>query len=173
MKSKVLFGFIIAVFLFTGMPVWAQKAEDIQKHPNCKYCGMDREMFNYSRMLTTYGDGSDFGACSLHCAAVELALNIDKMPKTVMVADYSSKALIDAEQATWVMGGSKSGVMTRTPKWAFEKKADADAFIKENGGNLASFDSVLKASYSDMYEDTKMIREKRRMMKQKTMEHKH
>jgi len=150
-------------------------SDDIVKHPACKHCGMDREKFSHSRTLIEYEDGSSIGLCSLHCAAVELALNIDKMPKDVMTADYSSKALIDAEQATWVMGGSKSGVMTRTPKWAFERKADADAdsFIKEYGGNLASFDSVLKASYSDMYEDTKMIREKRRMMKHKTMEHKH
>ena len=52
-------------------------------------------------------------------------------------------------------------------KWAFEKKTDAEKFIKGNGGKLATFDQVMKASYEDMYADTKMIREKRKMMKMK------
>jgi nitrous oxide reductase accessory protein NosL len=64
--------------------------------------------------------------------------------------------------------------MTKRGKWAFEKKDDAEAFIKANGGTLISFDDVIKAAYTDMYEDTKMIRDKRKMMKQSPgMEHKH
>ncbi|MRR36998.1 NosL family protein, partial [bacterium] len=55
-------------------------------------------------------------------------------------------------------------------KWAFESRADAEAFIKENGGKPASFDEAIKAAYEDMYADTKMIREKRKM---RMMEHKH
>jgi len=35
-----------------------------------------------------------------------------------------------------------------------EKKEDADAFLKTNGGTPASFDEVIKAAYTDMYEDT-------------------
>jgi nitrous oxide reductase accessory protein NosL len=54
------------------------------------------------------------------------------------------------------------GVMTKRAKWAFEKKEDAEKFLKENGGKLASFDEVIKAAYDDIYEDTKMIREKRK-----------
>jgi hypothetical protein len=64
--------------------------------------------------------------------------------------------------------------VSRTGKWAFEKRLDAEAFIKTNGGVLATFDDAIKAAYNDMYEDTKMIREKRNMMKQKQMmEHNH
>ena len=62
-------------------------------------------------------------------------------------------------------------VMTKRAKWAFEKKDDAEAFIKENGGTLAAFDEAMKAAYEDMYTDTKMIREKRKMMKMKQMGH--
>jgi nitrous oxide reductase accessory protein NosL len=91
-----------------------------------------------------------------------------------MVADFGTKGLIDAEKAFWILGGSKPGVMSKRGKWAFEKKENAEAFIKSDGGTLASFDDVIKAAYNDMYEDTKMIREKRKMMKQgQTMEHKH
>ena len=149
--------------------------DDVAKQASCKYCGMDRKTFAHSRMLVSYEDGAALGTCSLHCAAVELALNIDKTPRTIEVGDYKTKKLVDAEKAFWVIGGSKPGVMTKRAKWAFESKADADAFIKENGGKPASFDEAIKASYEDMYADTKMIRDKRKMMKKMKApaEHKH
>lgn len=61
------------------------------------------------------------------------------------------------------------GVMTKRAKWAFEKKEDAEKFKAESGGELATFDQAIKAAYEDMYTDTKMIRERRKMRK---MEHK-
>jgi copper chaperone NosL len=60
------------------------------------------------------------------------------------------------------------GVMTKQAKWAFENKAEAQKFVDENGGEVVDFDRVMKASYEDMYQDNKMIRERRkqkRMMK--------
>jgi copper chaperone NosL len=159
------------VFVVLAMVVFAQ--EDIKQSASCKYCGMDRQKFDFTRMLIEYEDGTSTGVCSLHCAAVELALNIDKTPKAIKVGDFGTKTLIDAEKAFWVVGGSKPGVMTKRGKWAFEKKEDAEALIKANGGTLTSFDDVIKAAYTDMYEDTKMIREKRKMKKAQTMEHKH
>jgi nitrous oxide reductase accessory protein NosL len=68
-----------------------------------------------------------------------------------MVGDYSSKKLIDAEKAFWVLGGNKTGVMSIRGKWAFEEKGECNKFIKENGGRLANFDEVMKASFQDMY----------------------
>ena len=143
-----------------------QVAEDMQKHPNCPYCGMDRQKFAHSRMLVQYDDGSAFGACSLHCAAVDLALRLDKNPASILVADYNTKKLIDADKAAWVMGGNKPGVMTKRAKWAFADPKDAQAYMQENQGQSATFDEVMKAAYEDMYADTKMIREKRARMKQ-------
>ena len=119
-------------------------------------------MFAHSRMLLIYEDGSELGTCSLHCLAVDMALNIDKTPKSIQVADYNTKNLIDAEKAVWVIGGEKPGVMSKRAKWAFEKKADAEAFIKQYKGTLADFETAIKTSYEDMYSDTKMIREKRK-----------
>ena len=138
---------------------------DLQKHPSCTYCGMDRAKFSHSRVMIDYDDGSSFGACSLHCAAVDLAVNIDKTPKTIRVGDYASKNLIDAERAVWVVGGSKPGVMTGNAKWAFEDKGAAQKFIAENGGVLATFDEAMKTTYQDMYNDTKRIRERRALKK--------
>ena len=144
--------------------------EDIKKYPSCKYCGMDREKFGHSRMLVEYDDGTSLGTCSLHCMAVELAIHIDKTPKAILVGDYNLKTLMDAEKATWIIGGNKMGVMTKRAKWAFEKKEDAEKFKAENGGDLASFEKTIKAAYEDMYADIKMIRERRKMKK---VEHQH
>ncbi len=171
MKKRGSLPLAVVLLLFTGMVAIAQKTqEDVQKHPSCKYCGMNRQHFGYSRILIEYDDASTVGTCSIHCAAIELAINIDKTPRAIQVGDYNSKALIDAEKASWVIGGSKMGVMTKRAKWAFEKKEDAERFIKENGGETATFDVAMKDAYEDMYSDTKMIRERRKMRK---MEHKH
>ena len=171
-RNKVAVALVAAVvFTVLAMTVFAQ--DDIRQSQNCKYCGMDRQKFDFSRMLIEYDDGTSMGVCSLHCAAVELALNIDKTPKAIKVGDFGAKTLVDAEKAFWVVGGAKAGVMTKRGKWAFEKKDDAEAFIKTNGGSLTSFDEVIKSAYTDMYEDTIMIREKRKMKKTQPMEHKH
>jgi hypothetical protein len=43
-------------------------------------------------MLIHYRDGSAFGACSLHCAALELAYRPGKIPVKIQVADYHTKS---------------------------------------------------------------------------------
>ncbi len=133
---------------------------------------MDREKFAHSRFFIEYDDGTSAGTCSIHCAAVDLAINIDKTPKAMWVGDYGQKTLVEAEKAFWVIGGSKMGVMTKKAKWAFAKSEQAEQFKAANGGDLANFDQAIKTAYEDMYADTKMIRDKRKMAKQK-MEHKH
>ncbi len=162
MRACFCLAAIVVSLLVTGM-VFGQ--EDIKAHPSCQYCGMDREKFAHSRILIEYDDGTIVGACSLRCAAVDLAIHIDKTPKSVKVGDYNTKTLIDVEKAFWIIGGNKMGVMTKKAKWAFEKKEDAEKFRAENGGELASFEEAIKAAYEDMYQDTKMIRERRKMMK--------
>jgi copper chaperone NosL len=62
--------------------------------------------------------------------------------------------------------------MTKNAKWAFAEKAEAEKFQREFGGRVAGFDEALDAAYKDLAEDTKMIRERRKMRKMKMMEHK-
>lgn len=162
MASRHWATWLLVISLVSVPTAFAQKAPDVQQHPSCKYCGMDREQFAYSRFLIEYDDGTQFAACSIHCAAVDLARNIDKLPKSMQVGDHGTKKLIDAESATWVLGGNKPGVMTKRAKWAFEKKEDAEIFVKENGGEIVLFDRAMQATYEDMYADTRMIREKRK-----------
>jgi len=166
--KKISMLIIMMVCVLTVAVAFAQ--DDIKKYPSCKYCGMDREKFAHSRMLVEYDNGSSEGTCSLHCMAMELALHIDKTPKAIFVGDFNDKKLLDVEKASWIIGGNKMGVMTKRAKWAFGKKEDAEKFKAENGGESAVFDVAIKAAYEDMYADTKMIRERRKMRK---MEHKH
>jgi len=170
MKRQILSVLLVTSLLFIAGVAFGH--EDCQTQPKCKYCGMDREKFDFSRMLVEYDDGTMLGTCSIHCLAVDLALNIDKTPRSIQVGDYNTKTLIDAEKAFWVVGGNKPGVMTKQAKWAFEKKEDAEKYIQENGGSLASFDDAMKATYEGMYADTKMIREKRKAMKMQGAGHK-
>ena len=163
MKRNILSTVFLACLLSLAGLAIAQ--EDINVAPSCKYCGMDRTKYAHSRILVTYDDGTKLGTCSIHCLATDLAINIDKTPVSIEVGDYHSHNLIDAEKAFWVIGGHKPGVMTQQAKWAFAKKEDAEKFIKEDGGTLATFDEAMKATYESMYTDTKMIREKRKMMK--------
>ncbi len=167
MRRSFIFMAVILLCLFVAGWVFAQ--DDLKKYPSCKYCGMDREKFSQSRILIEYDDGTTEGMCSLHCAALDLAIHIDKTPKSIEVGDYGSKKLINTEKASWIIGGNKMGVMTRRAKWAFEKKEDAEKFKAESGGDLVTFEQAVKAAYEDMYADTKMIRERRKMKK---MEHK-
>jgi hypothetical protein len=42
---------MVALFAVSATVAFAQKAEDIQKHPVCKYCNMDRQQYAHSRFL--------------------------------------------------------------------------------------------------------------------------
>jgi nitrous oxide reductase accessory protein NosL len=165
---KKSFAIVISMFVIFISLGLAYAHEDTKAHPGCVYCGMDRVKFAHSRMLIEYDDGTATPFCSIHCAAVDLAIKIDKTPKSIMVGDYQTQELISAEKAFWVLGGSKMGVMTKRAKWAFAAKESADKFVSENGGKVIDFDEALKASYEDMNDDTKAIREKRKMRRMKS-----
>ncbi len=159
-------GLIFLCLVLAAMPVSAQapRQEDMQ---SCRYCGMDRQKFAHSAMMIEYEDGTMAPMCSIHCAAVDLAINIDKTPKLITVGDYNTKKQVNAETACWTIGGDLPGVMTKRAKWAFENRADCEKFSREHGAQVATFDDAMKASYEDMYADTKMIRDKRKMRRQK------
>ncbi len=133
-------------------PAVYAKKNDLQAHPECKYCGMDRRKFDFSRMLLAQKDRSVSGTCSIHCTAIDLALNYEKPPVFIGVGDYVTRKLINAQDAYWVIGGDRPGVMSIRGKWAFEKRKDAADFVKEHGGTIRAFDDALQAAFEDMWE---------------------
>ena len=146
--------FIGMAFVFAGNDI--KGMEDILSIPECKYCGMRRSSFAHSRMLLERDNIGRVGTCSLNCTAVDYMSDMDHLPSSIQVGDYRSKRIIDAEKAYWVIGGNKSGVMTERAKWAFEKKRDADTFIRRHGGVPATFEEAVRASYVDMYKEMKL-----------------
>ena len=142
---------------------------DIVKYPKCPYCGMDRKQFHHSRHLVHYQDDRVDATCSLHCAALSLALNLDRRPQAIYAADFGAKAdpkpLVNVDTATYLIGSKLPGVMTQQSKVAFGSKAAAEAAKTENSGELGDFDAALQAAYQSMANDTLMIRKKRAEMK--------
>jgi nitrous oxide reductase accessory protein NosL len=131
---------------------------------SCAYCGMYKSKFGHSWVILEHDDGSATGVCSIHCAAIDMALHTGKTIRKITVGDYNTQKQINADKAFWVIGGEIMGVMTARAKWAFETKAGADNFITHHGGRPATFSEVIKAAFEDMYQDTLMIRKKRRLI---------
>jgi len=114
--KKILGLVLVLVGLGLSMGSIAFGQDDVKEIGECLYCGMDRGKFAHSRMLVRYEDGTNVGTCSIHCLAVNLTVNIDKTPRAIMVGDYGTKKLIDAEKAVWMMGERKMGAMTERAK---------------------------------------------------------
>jgi copper chaperone NosL len=153
MKSKwhiPVFVFAVILLSIAGTIALAQSNSDIEEHRDCRYCNMDRKAYGFSRMLVQYEDGTVVGVCSLHCALVDLDANPGRKVKALLVADRSNRNLLDVEKAVWVMGGKKSGVMTKRAKWAFESKEGAEAFIAKYEGKIVSWAEILAAAREDL-----------------------
>jgi copper chaperone NosL len=139
--------FIGLLLCLAGTAVFS--GDDIDTHRSCAFCGMDRKAYGFSRMLIQYADGMEAGVCSLHCAVIELDANKDRKVKALLVADREDRTLVPAETAFWVIGGSKRGVMTQRPKWAFSTPAAAENFIKTWGGTIITWNEALAAARED------------------------
>lgn len=159
--SKRFLSVALGLLLLWLTPSSGLAGSDISEFPSCQYCGMFRDKFAHSRMLIEYEGGGKVPLCSLHCAAIDLANNIDRAPTAIGVGDFGTKELIGVENAFWVLGGEGAGVMTARPKWAFAKREDAEKYILRHGGALVSFEEAMAAAYQDMSRDTRMIRDKR------------
>jgi copper chaperone NosL len=151
MKHNIIITAVCVFFLSVLGIVFASTPgeEDIDRHRECVQCGMDRKAYGFSRMLVVYEDGSSAGLCSLHCAVIEMDAGKERGVKALYAADRNTRALIDAGQAIWTIGGKKRGVMTERPKWAFGTEAGAQAFIAVNGGKIISWEEALAAARED------------------------
>lgn len=151
-------------------------SDDTKKFPRCRYCGMERAKFSATRHLIHYEDDAVDGTCSLHCAAIGLSLNMDKMPKAIWVGDAGAegdlKPLVDVDKAFYVVDPSKPGTMTRVSNAAYADKAKAEAAAKAEasakaGAAVVGFNDALRKAYLVMADDTVMLRNRRGEMRKK------
>jgi nitrous oxide reductase accessory protein NosL len=130
----------------------------------CPECGMTLPMFYKTNHAATV-DGKVKQYCSIHCVVEDMKKG-SKLTD-IKVVDTNSLKFIDAAKAFYVVGSSKKGTMTAVSKYAFASKADADAFVKANGGKVVDFKGALEAAKGDFAKDSKMIAKKQAMMAKK------
>ncbi len=139
--------------------------DEFAKYPRCPYCGMVRQAFSFSRHLIVYDDDAVDGTCSIRCAAVSLALNLDRKPKTIYAGDAGSdaevKPLVDVANAVYVIDAKLPGTMSPVSKFAYADKAKAEAAAAVNGGTMTDFDGALRAAYMSLADDTMRTRQMR------------
>ncbi|MHC1742785.1 MAG: nitrous oxide reductase accessory protein NosL [Syntrophobacteraceae bacterium] len=157
--KAVIFVIGILIVGLMGAETFGTLQSDLSLHADCKYCGMHRDRFAHSRMVLHFKDGTSVGVCSIFCAAKEYIRRVNEAPAQVEVGDYGSKELTNALEASWVIGGSKTGVMTNRAKWAFRTRCDALKFVSRYGGRIADFDAAMRASYEDIYEDMRALKQ--------------
>lgn len=146
---------------------------EFEKYPRCPYCGMMRKMYSQTRHLIVYGNDTVDGTCSLHCASISLALNMDAGPKAIYAGDAGAegevKPLAEVSAMSYVIDPAKPGTMSAVSKWAYADAAKAEAAAATNPeAKVVSFDEALVLAFADMAKDTLMIR-KRRGEKRKQM----
>lgn len=151
--------------------------KELDKHPKCPYCGMDRKEHHRARMLVQYSDDLVDGVCSIHCLSLSLGVNIDREPKGIWGPDYGSAAeprpLLPVEKLTYLIGADLKHAMTKRSKHSFASLDVAKEFQARHGGSFGDFNEAIKQSYLDMAADVAMIRKNREERRRKmTMEHK-
>ncbi len=161
-------------FIPKGQPDEKPLENELEKYPKCPYCGMDRKKWHHSRHLVQYDDNLVDGTCSIHCLAISLSLNLDRGPKKIYAADFGSdaeiKPLVDADEASYLIGGKTKGTMTMKSKMAYAEKDKARRAQGKIGGEIGIFDDALRAAYLSMADDTAMIRKNRAEKVKKMME---
>jgi len=135
---------------------------ELSKYPRCSQCNMDRRTFHRTRHLIHYLDGTAEGSCSIRCVAVSLMQRVEMGAAAIYAADFGSVAeprpMIDADQATYIIGGDFPPLMSKRPKTAFASREAAEAGQVAKGGELADFDQALKAALADMVDEMKTRR---------------
>ncbi|MDQ5880782.1 MAG: hypothetical protein QG616_612, partial [Pseudomonadota bacterium] len=149
---------------------------ELEKHPKCPYCGMDRKEHHRSRMLVQYSDDLVDGTCSIHCLSLSLGVNIDREPKDIWGPDFGAVAeprpLVPVDKLTYLIGADLKHAMTKRSKHSFASADTAKEFQAKHGGTLAKFDEALRESYLDMAGDVAMIRKNREERRKRAMEQK-
>jgi hypothetical protein len=126
---------------------------------------MSPDYYTWSRVIIEYEDGTKVATCSFHCACLELVSKFARGVTKILVGDYQTKELIDAETAVFVIGGDKHGDMAKTATWAFAKKEEAENYVKDHGGVIGNFGNALDAAYKDISDGIKNRRERDRKVK--------
>ncbi len=130
-----------------GQAILVQKGKDKE---SCIICGMNLPTFYKTSHAAETKTGTKRQYCSIHCVVEDNEINKTDLVN-LKVVDTNSLKFISVYKAFYVVGSSKPGTMTRTSKYAFGKKSEAEAFAKEFGGKVMSFNDTYTVSMKDSY----------------------
>lgn len=120
---------------------------------SCSICGMHLPTFYKTNHALIFNDGKALQFCSIHCLVETIEYRLSKEEKAsiteIKAVDALSAEMIDAKTAHYVIGSKKPGTMSMVSKYAFKEKADAEAFVKEFGGDVTDFDHAYAKSKED------------------------
>lgn len=114
----------------------------------CLKCGMDLiKFYKTSHAASSESKDNTYQYCSIHCLEDHLGDGV--VLKNPKVVDISSLEFISVADATYVVGSSVRGTMSRVSKYAFLNKKDALEFQKKYGGEIMDFNSALNKAKDD------------------------
>ena len=157
----------------SALPVmtWAGEGHGIE-HPmmkpaqytdkgRCPNCGMNLNMWARTRHEFTNSEG-EFSTCSIRCLA-DISLNSGEKAENVKVAAYMQpEKMINAGQASYVIGSAAAGTMTMKSKIGFTSKDAAEKFAAEHGGKVADYQYALAAATKELPMSRPKIEAKRK-----------
>ncbi len=115
---------------------------------SCIICNMDLKTFYRTSHAAETKKGTKKQYCSIHCVVKDNEINKTDL-KNLKVVDNKSLKLISAHKAFYVVGSSKPATMSRTSKYAFAKKSDANNFSKKFGGKVMNFYDTYTVAMKD------------------------
>lgn len=134
----------------------ASKAVLLEKgeyNNSCTICGMHLPTFYKTNHAIIFTNAQAFQFCSIHCLVETMEYRLSDEEKAsiaeIKAVDAISTEMIDAKTAHYVIGSKKPGTMSMVSKYAFKEKADAEAFAKEFGGEVADFDHAYAKAKED------------------------
>jgi nitrous oxide reductase accessory protein NosL len=133
--------FLAIPFFVIQTPV---SAEETHPRESCRVCGMYVDQYQKSAAELVFKDGKKEFTCGVACMLreVEDAGGLDAFT-TVRVHDWVSGKLVDADEATYVIGSKV--IPDMVPNYiAFAKEEDAKAFAAKEGGELMSFNMAFE-----------------------------
>ena len=112
----------------------------------CARCGMDLVKF-YKTSHSATLNSKKYQYCSIHCLEDHLGEGVSL--KNPMVVDVASLKFIPVNSATYVVGSSKRGTMSRVSKYAFLTLEDAKKFQAKFGGKIMDFNGARAKAQED------------------------
>ena len=120
--------------------------EPVDNKDQCIICKMYPARYPQFKNQVRTKDGKVYHFCSTQCLFAFLKdsakhAKTEAKPMMIWVVDYPSGAWIGAKTAYYVVGSKAQGPMG-PEAFAFDNKADAQAFAKKEGGEVLSMEEV-------------------------------